>query len=188
MRSVGSDDQVVICLMCLTAPLTHGTKESHCLQSSEQQGVAQLEGYGHYFAGNIWNTRSDAQCVFTYYKNTKLPDGGLDEPPPLAKSSTQAVRWAETYCPRTERSTEYDWMGFYTAIARATAGPIPTADLRRVYGRLCTGSPTGTCAPTATTPKPTWTNLDLAARAEFAQGSPKYVNFSGSGDAYGVTR
>jgi hypothetical protein len=160
--------------------------ESHCLQSSEEQGAAQDEGYGHYYAGNIWNARTDPECVFTYYKNFQPAGGVPAELAPVAKSCRQAARWAETHCQLPGRATEYDWMGFYTSISRASApGAIPQTDLRRVYGRMCTGSPTGSCTYLTSS---TWAGLDSAASSEFLPGTPRYLTFHNNGDVYGVTR
>lgn len=154
----------------------------HCLQSSERQGAAQLEGYAHYFAANTWNSRADAECVFTYYKGFRKPDLTIDQPP-AARSCRTAARWGETYCPVADRATEYDWLGFYTATVRGSDA-LSHDDLSRVYKRTCTGNPNTNCGSQTST----WAGLEAAARSEFGLGSPKAVNFEFEGDAYGVTR
>jgi hypothetical protein len=187
--SYGEPPGLALPLKCTCAGLHPSGNTSHCLQSSEEQGAAQAEGYGQYYAGNVWNARTDPQCVFTYYKNFRQADNVTIDFAPSAKSCNQAVRWGETYCARTERATEYDWMGFYTAISRSTSGTIPQTDLKRVYGRLCTGSPTGICDPiSGAPPTATWSRLDSAAQAEFGQGSERYGTFINRGSTYGVTR
>lgn len=171
--------------LCTCTGLDPGGNEIHCLQSSEQQGAAQSEAYGHFVAGNMWNARPDTECVFTYYKKFLRADNVVDVPP-AAKSCKQAVRWTETYCPIPARASEYDWMGFYTSVARATTGTVAQTDLARVYGRTCTGSPTGKCNGQGSV---SWAGLDSAAQSEFGGlGAPRYVTFSQTGNAYGVTR
>ena len=154
----------------------------HCLQSSERQGAAQLEGYAHYFAANTWNSRADTECVFTYYKGFRKPDLTIDQPP-AAKSCRTAARWGETYCPVAERSTEYDWLGFYTGVVRGGAA-LDHAELATLYRRMCTGSSATNCAGQTAT----WSGLEAAATAEFGVQSLKATQVTLTGDAYGVTR
>lgn len=46
----------------------------HCLQSVEEPGAAQVEGYAQFFASRIFNRASDPDCTFKYYKEF-LNDG-----------------------------------------------------------------------------------------------------------------
>ncbi|MBX3224756.1 MAG: hypothetical protein KF795_29840 [Labilithrix sp.] len=169
--------------LCGCSGLNPTGNEIHCLQSTERQGAAQGEGYAQFFAGQVWNKRSDAECVFTYYKNFLRADGQLDFAP-SAKSCSDAVRWAETHCPLSGRATEYDWMGFYTKIGRDSVTPITQRDLAKVYARNCTGSPTGTCSGQAVT----WAGLESAAEAEFGALSGRAAVFRIRGTDHGVRR
>jgi hypothetical protein len=38
----------------------------HCLQSIEEPGAAQLEGFAQFFASRTWNRASETDCVFKY--------------------------------------------------------------------------------------------------------------------------
>lgn len=181
---------------CGCSGLNPTGNEIHCLQSTEQQTAAQVEGYAHFFASNVWNSRSDNHCTFTYYKGFRVDANTKEDAPNLQScdaNNRYQARWAETYCPLTERATEYDWLGFFTTIMRAATGGWVQADLANIYKDYCGFGAGGLCQcndPLDLYCRYTSYNSALlpSAAARFGTGSQKYLTFRDTADNFGITR
>lgn len=185
--------------LCGCSGLNPTGNEIHCMQSTEQQTAAQVEAYAHAFAANVWNSRADNHCTFTYYKGFRYGTGGSQVLPPTNLQSCDGsnryqTRWTESYCPLTDRASEYDWLAVYTTIFRATTGGWSQADLANVYKDACSfGSFDGKChCDTLNDPRCHYTSynsaLRPAAQARFGGGSAKFLEFVNAADTFGVTR
>jgi hypothetical protein len=135
----------------------------HCLQSIEEPGAAQLEGFAQFFASRAFNRPSDGDCVFKYYKEflndacmpgvppeacERDPHSGLIKSlPPVPINCLEPVRWRnnqgfdQTARPGdlvTDLGTEYDWMGFLFRGTTETPH-YSTSDVFNVYRTACNG-------------------------------------------------
>ena len=176
-------------LLCDCTGLNPTGNTEHCLQSTEQQTTAQLEGFAHFSSANVWNDPSASSCTFTYYKGVR-DDSLAVNLPPFPVSCIQPVKWTENHCPIPTRAAEYDWLGFYTAIARDPQAPILQPDLSSVYRRLCSDEGNASLCSGAKAP---WSssdgiNLPTAAEEVFGPRDPRTAVFNNDGVTYGVTR
>jgi hypothetical protein len=135
----------------------------HCLQSIEEPGAAQIEGFAQFFASRAWNRASENDCVFKYYKeflsDTCLPGAGADgcvpvagglmkTLPPFPVSCLTPVRWRNNNCfdaavaPGdlvTDFGVEYDWMGFLYSANTQGANTTSMGDVFGIYETACGG-------------------------------------------------
>jgi hypothetical protein len=111
---------------------------AHCLQSIEFSSAAQVEGFGHFYASDLFNNKADADGYFSYYKEFTY-DGQILAPPLWVSiySSSWNWRWMDTYCASTNGGTELDWLTFYYELNNKTANAFSYADLRSVYRKAC---------------------------------------------------
>lgn len=178
-------------LLCRCDGLNPNGNEIHCLQSTEQQGAAQVEGFAQFTASNTWNDPTSSNCNFAYYKGFRTSSQTFG--PPYAVSCNTAVKWGETNCPMDDRATEYDWMGYYTSIARAPTGPVNQTDLASVYKKVCElngGTPGALCNPSF---QMLWSpasgfGLPDASKSVFGTNTLRDVTFRTNGPKYGITR
>jgi len=112
-------------------------QQTHCLQSFEEPGVAQNEGYGYFYSAKSFNTDLQADCTFSYGKpvaNTACLPGAVactQDPatgffvtqPPVPVNCRQAIRWRNTQCVDAQSSpdllasgVEWDWVEFFYGI------------------------------------------------------------------------
>jgi hypothetical protein len=150
--------------------------ELHCIQSREDIGAAQIEGFAHAFASRVFNWAGEANGTFVYYKPF-LDDGLGSNPPPQAFSTFYPDHWMENHCPDANRGIEMDWMTFYfNAMSFASANETSTQDLFSIYRRACTGDPNSNCSHINPMP---WTTLDQNAQTHYGGSSsdPRYVRF-----------
>ena len=159
--------------------------EMHCLQSREDIGTAQIEGFAHAFSSRIFNSSSDANGTFVYYKPF-LDDGLNSNPPPQSFSTYYPEHWMQNHCPDADRGIEMDWMSFYfNVMSLATSNPTSPQDLFSIYRRACTGNPNSNCNNSHPMP---WATLDQNAKTHFggSPSNPNYLRFRDTGLDSGV--
>jgi hypothetical protein len=127
----------------------------HCLQSIERSGPAQGEGFAQFYASRGWNTPTEADCTFVYYKEfldtnchansvcTPVSAGGTtlqSNLPPVRVDCANPVKWRNTYCPVSEAAefgTELDWMQFYYSLNTNPQMRFPMSDIFLMYRHAC---------------------------------------------------
>jgi hypothetical protein len=131
----------------------------HCLQSVEQGGPAQGEGFAQYFASKVWNDADESACAFSYYKETLLdvcPPGKVCKnmgyasmaqaaPPPTEVSCREAKRWRNTFCGMNKFAdfgTELDWMTFLWNLNVTTTSKLSLQEIYGLYRSACHGDGT----------------------------------------------
>ncbi len=62
----------------------------HCLQSTEDQGGAQIEGFAQFSAGNLWNSGAST-CTFAYYKYFRDDQLQVHKPPYAVMPSRASI-------------------------------------------------------------------------------------------------
>lgn len=183
--------------LCRCDGLNPTGNEIHCLQSSMEQGAAQIEGFAHFSAANVWNDHDGTSCEFTYYKGVRL--AGTDQtagtPPPNPVSCVTPERWTENHCVHDDRAAEWDWLGFYTSVARDPVAPIDQFDLARVYRQQCRDTTGLTYCAYQLNPTVNWSDffsngltLPNAAQQVFGMTDKRLQTFQKAGAVYGVTR
>ncbi|MCC6213812.1 MAG: hypothetical protein IT376_03015 [Polyangiaceae bacterium] len=159
----------------------------HCLQSREQTGAAQIEGWAHFVAARLFNNKSESNCTYVYYKEF-LESG--DEfpailPPPLGRSCWNPIRWMESYCVANNRGVEWDWLNFYWKV-NSTGGTatISVSQLYDIYRRAC-GTYPASCNSSNTV---NWTQALAGAYVHFGsnQYNASYLHFLNRGMDHGV--
>lgn len=109
---------------------------AHCLQSREIGPSAQIEGWGHGYAANLFNGVALSSCNFSYYKefqrqgtavlgqcnapDCELPPIAVDCGAPFTSGGPEQG-WMANHCPRETSGTEYDWLGFFRRIISKTS-------------------------------------------------------------------
>ena len=177
-------------LLCDCTGLNPTGNTEHCLQSTEEQGAAQIEAFAHFSSANVWNDHSLSTCNFTYYKSFRDTSRVVHTAPDPVSCLTP-VKWTENHCPIAGRAAEWDWLGFLTSASRNATAPLLQPDLAALYLRQCADVGGGTtCNATDVTP---WTgnnglNLPNAASEAFGQFHPRTTTFLNAGNTYGVTR
>lgn len=106
----------------------------HCLQSLETAGDGRVEGFAQYIAARTFNSVSDANPTFVYYKEFLWPacptnarcepfEGLFRQKPPIPLSASRAALWRNRTCPGVpEFATEFDWMNFFWNVS--LPGPL----------------------------------------------------------------
>ncbi|MBX3192900.1 MAG: hypothetical protein KF819_38300, partial [Labilithrix sp.] len=136
----------------------------HCLQSIEEPGAAQVEGFAQFFASRVWNRASEADCVFKYYKEflndacmpgvpadgcTGAAGGLVKSLPPIPLTCVAPVRWRNNNCfdasvnPGdlvTDFGVEFDWMGFLYSSNTQGVSTASVEDMFSIYRTACGGS------------------------------------------------
>jgi len=167
---------------CRCDHVTTGSQE-HCLQSRENLGAAQNEGWGHFHAADLYNNPGDTNMSFAYYKEFAVDFHGqpIVISPPVVVSTYSPIRWMTTYCPSTSRGTELDWLGFYWWVhGKGGSNKYTYADFNTVYRRACTGGSAKCSGQT-----PSWNNLVTAVNA-LAFSTAKKDHWINTAANYGV--
>lgn len=100
--------------------------DAHCLGSREPSCPAQGEGFGHFFASAVFNSRVENDGKYVYPKEAWTLSGDLwiaMDPPTawnayITDSTLYYDRWMETYCDpgAANKGVELDWMRFFWEI------------------------------------------------------------------------
>ncbi len=154
----------------------------HCLQSREQSGGAQEEGFGHAYASRVYNDPYQANGTFVYYKPFEYPAYNTTYPP-VPKSAFNVQLWLESYCLATSRGVEFDWLTFeYNVGSWDRSNPTSIPQLFDIYRIACTGSSTTKCNNQTIN----WSNLLAAAATYYGPFDPRYERFRVTGQDFGV--
>ena len=155
---------------------------SHCLQSREDSGGAQIEGFGHAFGSRVFNSPFEANGKFVYYKPFEFyPYAFLY--PPVGRDAFATVHWMETYCLASARGTEFDWLTFeYNISSYDRSSPTALPQLFEIYKRACTGNPSVRCGGQNVQ----WETLRSAAQTHYGSIDPRYLRFRDTGQDFGV--
>ncbi len=117
----------------------------HCLNSRELDEDSMQEGYAHLFATALFNSPTQSDAKFVYYKDYRTYTGGEESAPyPHNVVPTTPFRWMETLCPdsMSGRGTELDWLAFMWRIRSQTTNKYSFVDVARVYRIACAGNQT----------------------------------------------
>jgi hypothetical protein len=164
----------------------------HCIQSREEIGGAQLEGFAQAFASRTFNNVNDSDGTFVYYKPflEVLDEWGHWYAPPVAfdiySPAGNRTRWMEQYCSAEGKGVELDWATFYYQVtSHATANTTNMQTLFSIYRRACTGNPIIKCSFGQHI---AWSNLESAAFAHYGSNpvNPSFVRFLNTGINTGV--
>jgi hypothetical protein len=156
----------------------------HCMQSYEDIGGAELEGFAHGFASRVYNYPYDWNASFTYYKPF-LDDWSTFWFAPVAFDSFTSAQWLENHCVDSAAGVEMDWMAFYYSVTTELfSGSLTMQDLFSIYRRTCTGDPGVVCAGQTVY----WWDLDWAAYVHYGYNAmdPHYLHFADTGYYAGV--
>lgn len=167
----------------------------HCLTSREYLAPAFAEAYAHYFASRAFNTASENDAVYPYYKRVLMPraqnptcgpPGGTCYywQPPVAHDVLNANRWLETQCPGdaiAHRATEMDWLGLLYDLG--TKRDYSGADLRAIMEDplVCNGWCNGS-------DEMEWDKIDNSVNVQAGFSPIKQAYFDARSIAFGVKR
>jgi hypothetical protein len=146
--------------VCACGSVYDPADRKHCIQSLEETGAAQIEGFGHFVAAATLNSVTQNPGWFPYYKNYWAPQGYVVEPP--IAFATVPWHWMRDRCPASNGGVELDWMAFLYGLTRnASASKYSFNDIAATYRRTCTGSNTTNCSTSNATP---WAGLVNSAK------------------------
>jgi hypothetical protein len=169
--------------MCSCEHVTTSNKQ-HCLQSREFMAAAQTEGFGHFFATDLFNNGSQSDGMFAYYKEVNL--FGTSLPPPVQVNVTVGSKWMATFCmpPMFEagKGTEIDWLAFYWQLNNRTSSAFTYTNFRDVYQLACGGAGTNCTS----SDNPEWLPLSIAVGTLYGSTSAKTQHWNTTADANGV--
>ena len=114
-------------------------ERGHCLQSIENLGSAQNEGFGHFIAIDAMNLDWNDNPIFVYYKHVEWAVNNV-APPPVAVHARTTWKWKESKCGSyaADAGVEIDWMNFYSALHTVgTTGKFSYDDLKATYASAC---------------------------------------------------
>src|SRR5688572_1380907 len=124
--------------LCTCDNVSEVDARAHCLQSIEFSSASQVEGFGHFYASDLFNNKTDADGFFTYYKEFTVTEGQILAPPVwVSIYNSWNWRWMDNHCGSTNGGTELDWLTFYYELNNKTANAFSYADLRTVYRKAC---------------------------------------------------
>ena len=136
----------------------------HCMQSLEQYAAGFVEGFGHFYAAKLFNSRSQSDCKFVYYKEISFLFGVLD--PPMGVDCDLSVQWRDQYCSHiADSSTEMDFMRFLWRLYADGPNRLSADEIDALFTQA--NIPSGPM---------TWTHLRNAAATVLGNGSAKYNN------------
>jgi hypothetical protein len=172
--------------LCQCDHLDYPALQLHCLQSRENIGAAQGEGFGSFIAADLFNRGSDSDAVFAYYKEVRWDNGGPDQYPPVPVSvynSSSRWHWMEAKgCGKANSGVELDWMDFFYQINNKTSSgySYSIVDIMRAFydacgGRKCNGND-----------RVYWSTLQSAVNARFGSSSAKAQYWAQAGNWNGV--
>lgn len=161
----------------------------HCMNSREHTGAAQIEGWAHFVAARLFNTSTQSNCSYVYYKEFLEEGGGgflTVSAPPVAVNCYEQRRWMENYCLASSRGTEWDWMNFYWKV-NTTGGTAKSTvtQLHEIYRKACQTHPAN-CDFTRTVH---WTQALNGAYLYYGSNylNPGYLHFANRGNDHGVS-
>jgi len=162
-----------------------GSTKAHCMQSSEYYSAAIKEGFAHFYATTVWNSKSNGEGEFGYYKKF-LPVSGPVQNPPIAFDAAEAYTWRNNHCPKAGRGVEMDWMSFFWSwhTDNHFGGSNSKASMEDIYNVI-----KQTCGGWCDGDEINWNNFKQAAHDLFAneQGNQaKYDNFIYWAETHGV--
>ena len=161
------------------------TNQIHCLQSKQEFGFGNTEGWGHFYALNAFENHVSGSCVYTYTKDFKNINGTIT-PAPFAASCLNQ-KWMNTNCTDTAVSgmaNEWDWADFYRDISTAPASQRSSLEsINYVYKAGCTGSVTSKCTSANTL---NFTSLKTGANIAYGPNDPRALYFAAQGATFGV--
>lgn len=155
----------------------------HCLQSREEQGGSEIEGFGHAFATRIFNGGGQTNATFVYYKPFRQ-DSGVYLYPPFGRDAYNPQQWMNSHCSSAGRGVEWDWLTFYTNVSSTSSSNATQFDeLFDVYRQACTGSTSTNC----NSQHVLWSSLDASASTYYGGALDlRYIRFRDTGIAHGV--
>lgn len=158
------------------------SNQLHCLQSLEDVGKAQIEGFAQYYAARTFNTLG-TDCAFAYYKEFLAPQMvngntiNVITSPPIGVDCAVPHQWRSTHCSNIEDTgTELDWLTAYRALEM---GGVTIDELYAVYDEACPGVSCGNDYIR-------WNDLSAAAEVVFGSTHPKALLFSQVGTTHDV--
>jgi hypothetical protein len=159
--------------------------QEHCMQSRENFGGAQVEGFAQAFAARTFNYTSQTNASFVYYKPFMTDIWGSVDYPPVWFDAYSPALWMETNCFASNRGVEMDWMNFYYRVAAESAStPVSFTQIFGIYNRACTGNPATKCDNQTVS----WSGLSSSALTHFggSTSNPYYRQFTDWGSDSGV--
>jgi hypothetical protein len=163
--------------------LSWGNTE-HCMQSRENVGGAQHEGFAQAFAGRVFNMPSQSDAIHVYYKPFAEDTWESPALPPSAFDLLDQPRWRQTKCNVVDRGVEMDWMTFFYALTMEySSDSVPMSEIFSLY-RLACGN--GTPVPKCTGGGIFWGNLSFWAGGQWADNPNARDYFWAMGAAHGV--
>lgn len=161
--------------------------KKHCMQSLEEAGVAQIEGWAQFYAAKAFNNPYENDCTHVYYKEYLYLDKEFPSThtPPVPRDCRGMVRWHYNYCwhPGQDVSTEHDWMNFLWSANTVSSSKSSMDDLATIFRTACTGG-SGLCSSGTAL---TWPDFAAASELHFGGVShPQHQHFLGSADDHKV--
>jgi hypothetical protein len=153
------------------------------MQSREQVGGAETEGFAQAFAGRVFNTPSENDAVLVYYKPIAWDDWEDPTLPPSSLDMLDQPRWMKTYCNAVDKGVEMDWMTFlYAVTMEYSSDSVPINDIFSLYRLAC-----GAGTPIQCTGQGIfWGNLSWWAGSQWASNPDALNYFWAMGAAHGV--
>jgi hypothetical protein len=162
--------------------LSWGNTE-HCMQSRENIGGAQNEGFAQAFGGRVFNSPSENDAIHVYYKPFAEDDWDDPEWPPSKFDLLDQPRWRQTQCNVAAKGVEMDWMTFFYAVTMEySSDSVPMSDVFSLY-RLACGNGTPVKCSNQTIG---WPNLSFWAGDQWADNPDAMNYFWAMGAAHGV--
>ncbi|MCP4674645.1 MAG: hypothetical protein GY854_03855 [Deltaproteobacteria bacterium] len=148
----------------------------HCIQSLENTGAAQNEGWGHFFAAVTFNDRDPSSCSFPYYKDVMDEYGVHHRAPYPIDCADVDSRWVDTHCPFEDRDvgSERDWLVFLWALYNEG---FEIEELSAIWNLVTTYDENV---------GETWDSLLAAVGSIYSTTSTEYDTFRSLGAAAGV--
>ncbi len=163
----------------------------HCLQSREFTSAAQGEGFAHAYAVRLLNfsplSRPDVR--FAYYKQFRLDDGTVMQPPVVVHFHRDSPHfaWMRNHgCNQALTGTELDWLTFYSHLSRWSSSVFGMNDFRSAYRQTCAVNGVPRDCNDANYDLVSWNNTVAAVQAVWGFGSAKYNDWVAGGQGAGV--
>jgi hypothetical protein len=177
--------------LCSCNHVSYGS-QWHCLQSRELGKHGEQEGFGHFIATALYNSRVENDGKYVYCKESWMGDGEsfTPYPPPRVLNAYQVTpenyydRWMEKYCSSfveeqdgdpvgmANRGVESDWLHFFYEMWTTGTYKFEAAELLNVWDE--TGSPY------------LWDDLVDTVGVEYGNPSNERSLFISKGDQTGV--
>lgn len=170
------DNQACRCDHIIDDP---GDNTTHCMQSREEYGAGFKEGFAHFYASMIYNSRDAAHCDFVYYKPINVGILGILEPPMRVDCDT-VYEWRDDHCtppdggPQT--AVEMDYMRFLWNVYSKGPNRLSATEIMNIFQSAKSWGIFGL----------DWPVVELWAKFDLGLGSPKYLNFVQRAHAHAV--